>query len=60
MTREKAEEYKPVKIPFRYIKRMIKNGTWKGSLEEEELLYNLEHNFYSKSYAKLVREIIKE
>ncbi len=61
MTKEqKAEEYKPVKIPFRYIKRMIKNGTWEGSLEEEELLYNLEHNLYSESYAKLVKKIIKE
>ena len=60
MFEKEAEEYKPVEIPVRYIERMIKNGTWKGSLEEEELLYNLKHNLYSESYAKSVREIIRE
>ena len=56
----KAEEYRPVKIPFRTIKRMIKNGTWEDSLEKEELLYNLKHNLYSKKYEELVKKIIKE
>ena len=52
-------EYEACEVPISQIKKMIKNGTWIDSLEEEEVLYNLEHNLYSKSYAELVRKTIK-
>lgn len=54
------EEYEAQEIPISVIKEMIKNGTWEGSLEEEEVLYNLEENYYSPEYTKQVREILNE
>lgn len=52
-------EYEACEVPIEQIKKMVKNGTWEDSLEEEEVLYNLENNLYSESYAKSVRKIIK-
>lgn len=53
-------EYKACEVPIRIIKRMIKEGTWKGSLLEEEVLYDLEKKLYSERYTRKVRKIIKE
>lgn len=52
-------EYEACEVPIKQIKKMVKNGTWEDSLEEEEVLYNLENNLYSESYAESVRKIIK-
>ena len=52
------EEYEAVWISIPDIKKMINDGCWKGSLEEEEVLYNLKNNLYSKKYAKQVKKII--
>ena len=49
-----TEEYKAVKIPLSKIKRMIKNGTWEGSLEQEEVVYNLKYHLYSGRYTNKV------
>jgi hypothetical protein len=53
------EKYVPVEISINVIKDMIKNGTWKGSLEEEEVMYNLEHNLYPEDYTKELNKILK-
>ena len=60
MTEEEklAEKYKAIKIPLREIKRMIKNGTWEGSLEQEEVVYNLQHNLYSERYVNKVSKLL--
>ena len=34
---------------------MIKNETWEGSFEQEELTYNMQHNMYSKRYADTIK-----
>lgn len=53
------EKYVPVEISIDVIKDMIKNGTWKGSLEEEEVMYNLEHNLYSEDHTKELDKVLK-
>ena len=53
-----AEEYKPIKIPIRKIKRMIKDKTWQDSLEQEEVIYNLQHNLYSERYTNRVSKLL--
>lgn len=52
-------KYIPQEIPIKTIKKMIKNGSWKYSLEKEEVLYNLANNLYSKQYAKKVKSILE-
>lgn len=52
------EEYKPVTIPIKDIEQMIKTNTWEDSLEQEEVIYNLENNLYPKDYAKEVKELL--
>lgn len=54
------EEYEAQEVPISVIKEMIKDGTWEGSLEEEEVLYNLEENYYSPEYTKQVKEVLNE
>ena len=54
----KAEAYEACEIPLPVIEKMIKKGVWKGSLEEEEVLYNLENNLYDKEYAENVKKLI--
>lgn len=63
MTEEHIEggelyKYEACEVPVRKIKILIKKGIWKGSLVEEEVLYNLEKNLYSERYAKKVRKIL--
>lgn len=53
------EKYEACMVPIKMIIDMIKKGTWKGSLEEEEVVYNIKHNLYSKEYTKQVKEILK-
>ena len=53
------EKYVAVEISIDVIKDMIKNGTWKGSLEEEEVMYNLEHNLYPEDYTEELNKILK-
>lgn len=53
------EEYEACMVPIKTIIDMIKKGTWKGSLEEEEVVYNIKHNLYSEEYTKQVKEILK-
>lgn len=52
------EKYKAIKIPLSKIKRMIKNRTWEGSLEQEEVTYNLQHNLYSERYTNKVSMLL--
>ena len=54
------EKYEAQEVPISVIKEMIKNGTWGGSLEEEEVLYNLEEDYYSPEYTKQVKEVLNE
>lgn len=54
-----AEKYEACMVPIKMIIDMIKKGTWKGSLEEEEVVYNIKHNLYSEEYTKQVKEILK-
>jgi hypothetical protein len=37
---------------------MMKNGTWEGSLEEEEVKYNIENNYYPEKYSKKLKSLI--
>jgi len=53
-------EYEACEVPISVIKQMIKNETWKGSLEEEEVLYDLQNGLYSEKYAKKVKKILSE
>lgn len=54
-------EYEPLEIPVKTILEMIKNGTWEGSLEQEEIEYNVEHKLYPvkqlKQYSKMLTKI---
>ena len=54
-------EYEPLKIPTKTIWEMVKNGTWEGSLEQEEIEYNVEHKLYAvkqlKQYSELLAKI---
>lgn len=54
------EEYEAQEVPISVIKEMIKKGTWKDSLEEEEVLYNLESDYYSPEYTEKVKEALNE
>ncbi len=51
--------YEPVKININTIKKMVKEGKWEGSLEQEEVEYNIENNLYSKDYIEKVKKIFK-
>lgn len=52
------EEYEAQEVPISVIKEMIKNGTWEGSLEEEEVKYNIENNYYPEKYSKELKKLI--
>ncbi len=52
------EEYEPVTVPVKDIEKMIKANTWEGSLEQEEVMYNLENNLYQEDYTKQVKELL--
>ncbi len=53
--------YGPQSISIKKIKRMMENGCWTGSLEEEEVLYNLENNYYTdKKYVKELKKVLEE
>lgn len=54
------EKYEAQEVPIATIKKMIKNGTWKGSLEEEEVLYNLDADYYSPKYTEKVKKVLNE
>lgn len=54
----KPEAYEPVTIPVKDIEKMIKTNTWEDSLEQEEIMYNLENNLYSEDYTKQVKELL--
>lgn len=54
------EEHEAQEVPITIIKKMIKDGTWEGSLEEEEVLYNLESDYYSPEYTEKVKEVLNE
>lgn len=54
------EEYEAQEVPIATIKKMIKDGTWEGSLEEEEVLYNLEADYYSSEYTEKVKKVLNE
>ena len=54
----KPEVYEPAIIPVKDIKRMIKTKTWEDSLEQEEVMYNLENNLYPENYTKKVKELL--
>ena len=54
-------EYEPQSISIKKIKRMMEDGCWRGSLEEEEVLYNLENNYYTdKKYVKELKKVLEE
>ena len=55
-----SDEYEAQEVPISVIKEMIKNGTWEGSLEEEEVLYNLEADYYSSEYTEKVKKVLNE
>lgn len=55
----KPEAYEPEEVPIKDIEKMMKNGTWKGSLEEEEVKYNIENNYYPEKYSKKLKKLIK-
>lgn len=52
------EAYEPVTVPVKDIKKMIKANIWEGSLEQEEVMYNLENNLYPEDYTKQVNELL--
>jgi hypothetical protein len=54
------EAYEPVTIPVKDIEKMIKANTWEGSLEQEEVMYNLESDLYSEEYADKVRKLLSK
>ena len=53
------EAYEPVTVPVKDIEKMIKANTWEDSLEQEEVMYNLENNLYSEDYTKKVKELLE-
>ena len=54
-------EYEPLSFPIKKIKRMMEDGCWRGSLEEEEVMYNLENNYYTdKKYVKELKKVLEE
>lgn len=52
------KEYEPVTVPVKDIEKMIKAHIWEGSLEQEEVMYNLENNLYQEDYTKQVKELL--
>ena len=54
------EAYEPVTVPVKDIEKMIKTNTWEDSLEQEEIMYNLENNLYSEDYTKKVKELLNK
>ena len=52
------ETYEPEAFPIKDIEKMMKNGTWEGSLEEEEIKYNIENNYYPEKYSKKLKSLI--
>ena len=54
----KPEAYEPVTIPVKDIEKMIKTNTWEDSLEQEEVMYNLENSLYPEDYTKKVKELL--
>ena len=54
-------KYEPLEISIKTIWKMVKNGTWEGSLEQEEIEYNVEHKLYAvkqlKKYSKMLAKI---
>ena len=52
------DTYEPVTVPVKDIKKMIKANTWEDSLEQEEVMYNLENNLYPEDYTKKVKELL--
>lgn len=52
------DAYEPVTVPVKDIEKMIKTNTWEDSLEQEEIMYNLENNLYSEDYTKQVKELL--
>lgn len=54
------EAYEPVTVPVKDIEKMIKANAWEGSLEQEEVMYNLENNLYPEDYTKQVKELLNK
>lgn len=54
------ETYEPVTVPVKDIEKMIKANTWEDSLEQEEVMYNLENNLYPEDYTKQVKELLNK
>lgn len=54
------EAYEPVTVSVKDIEKMIKANTWEDSLEQEEVMYNLESDLYSKEYADKVRKLLSK
>lgn len=52
--------YNAIKISLRKIKEMIRRGTWEGSLEQEEVVHNLQHNLYPERYTNKVSKMLVE
>ena len=55
----KPEAYEPEEISLKDIEKMMKNGTWEGSLEEEEVKYNIARYYYPEKYSKKLKKLIK-
>lgn len=56
----KPEAYEPEEVPLKDIEKMMKNGTWEGSLEEEEeVKYNIARYYYPEKYSKKLKKLIK-
>ena len=54
------EAYEPVTVPVKDIEKMIKANTQEDSLEQEEVMYNLENNLYPEDYTKQVKELLNK
>lgn len=54
------DAYEPVTVPVKDIEKMIKTNTWEDSLEQEEVMYNLENNLYPEDYTKQVKELLNK
>ncbi len=52
------DAYEPVTISVKDIEKMIKTNTWEDSIEQEEVMYNLENNLYPEDYTKKVKELL--
>lgn len=55
------EAYDAVEIPLKDIKKMITDGTWEDSLEQEEVEYNLENNLYkNEPYLSELKKLLNK